>query len=222
MPLIQETTAMAEIRVVLVDDHQMVRQGLAHLLEESQGIKVVGQSGDGADALAVVAAVSPQVVVLDYTLPDLDGPAVTLRLRKDFPAVGIVILTVHDNIHYVLKSLDAGALGFVVKSDATEELVKAIHLVAAGKSYISPRLSDKVAQHLQGPKGKHVGLDKLSQREFELLRFMGRGMSLQDCAVQMHISESTASTYRARLMTKLELGNTAQIIRFAIENGVTG
>jgi len=215
-------TVMAEIRVVLVDDHQMVRQGLAQVLEESQGIKVVGQAGGGLDAIAVVGELHPAVVVLDYGLPDLDGPGVTQRLRKEHPDVRIVILTVHDNIHYVLKSMDAGAQGFVVKSDATEELVKAIHQVAEGKSYISPRLSEKVAQHLRGPKGKHVGLDKLSQREFELLRLMGRGMSLQECAGQMRISESTASTYRARLMTKLELGNTAQIIRFAIENGITG
>jgi DNA-binding NarL/FixJ family response regulator len=213
---------MDEVRVVLVDDHQMVRQGLAQALGDCDGIKVVGQAGSGNEALRIIAELTPKVVVLDYGLTDLDGPAVTQRLRRECPGVHVVILTVHDNIHYVLKSMEAGALGFVVKADAVDELVKAIHTVSAGKSYISARLSDKVAQHLRGPKGRHVGLDKLSQREFELLRLMGRGMSLQECALQMKISESTASTYRARLMTKLELGNTAQIIRFAIENGITG
>ena len=216
------TIAMDEIRVVLVDDHQMVRQGLAQVLEDCPGIRIVGQAGAGEEALRVIAETMPAVVVLDYGLPDVDGPGVTQRLRREFPTVHVVILTVHDNIHYVLKSMEAGAQGFVVKSDAMDELVKAIRMVGEGKGYISPRLSDKVAQHLRGPKGKHVGLDKLSQREFELLRMMGRGMSLQECALQMKISESTASTYRARLMTKLELSNTAQIIRFAIENGITG
>jgi DNA-binding NarL/FixJ family response regulator len=208
------------IRVILVDDHHMVRQGLAQVLNDNAGIEVVGQVGGGQEALDLCTRVEADVLVLDYGLPDLDGAAVTSALRRDGRPVRVVIVTVHDNVHYVLKSLDAGAHGFVVKSDGTDELVSAIRTVAEGGSYITPHLEEKVAQHRRGPKSRHIGLDKLSQREFELLRLMGQGMSLQRCAEQMNISESTASTYRSRLMAKLDLADTAQIIRFAIENGI--
>ncbi|MBM3985264.1 MAG: response regulator transcription factor [Planctomycetes bacterium] len=127
-----------------------------------------------------------------------------VRGLREQPAAKVVVLTMHDNIHYVQKALDAGALAFVVKSDGLEDLIKAVHAVKEGRTWVTPRLAEK-----------------LGQREFELLRFMGRGMSLQECASVMKISESTASTDRARLMTKLELGSTAQIIRYALENGVT-
>ncbi len=212
---------MDEIKVILADDHVMVRQGLGQALEEHNGIKVVGEASNGEEAIRRMADTQADVLICDYTMPDGDGPAVTTRLLKEHPGARVVILTMHDNIHYVQKALDAGAQGFVVKSDGLTELITAVHAVAEGRTYVTPRLSEKLAQHVRGPKGRHVGLDKLSQREFELLRFMGRGMSLQECAQIMKISESTASTYRARLMTKLELASTAQIIRYALENGVT-
>jgi DNA-binding NarL/FixJ family response regulator len=209
------------IRVILADDHEMVREGLAQVLQNESGIEVVGHAGGGREALELCTDLEADVLVLDYGLPDLDGAAVTSALRRDGRPIRVVILTVHDNVHYVLKSLDAGAQGFVVKSDALEDLVRAIQTVAAGKHYITPHLADKVEQHRRGPKGRHIGLAKLSQREFELLRLMGEGTSLQRCAIQMKISESTASTYRSRLMAKLDLSDTAQIIRFAIANGLT-
>jgi two-component system response regulator NreC len=214
-------TAMEQIKVILADDHTMVRQGLGQALEEHNGIKVVGEANNGEEAVRRMIDSGADVLICDYAMPDGDGPAVTARLLKERPGSRVVILTMHDNIHYVQKALDAGAQGFVVKSDGLGELITAIHAVAEGRQYVTPRLAEKLAQHVRGPKGRHVGLDKLSQREFELLRFMGRGMSLQECASVMKISESTASTYRARLMTKLELTSTAQIIRFALENGVT-
>ena len=217
----EPATQNALIRVVLADDHVMVRQGLGQALEEHDGIEVVGQAGNGEEAVRRMVETHAEILVCDYTMPDGDGPAVTARLLREVPGAKVVILTMHDNIHYVQKALDAGALAFVVKSDGLEDLIQAVHAVHEGRTWVTPHLSDKLAQHVRGPKGRHVGLDKLSQREFELLRFMGRGMSLQECASVMKISESTASTYRARLMTKLELGSTAQIIRYALENGVT-
>jgi DNA-binding NarL/FixJ family response regulator len=209
------------IRVILVDDHQVVRQGLAQLLGDGTGIQVVGQAGTGGAALELVGSTAADVVVLDYSLPDLNGAKVTSQLRRDGSALRVVILTVHDNVHYVLRAMDAGADGFVVKSDSVDELLRAIRRVHSGGSYVSPRLAEKVEQHQRGPKGHHVGLDKLSQREFELLRLTARGLSLQECAQFMQVTESTASTYRARMMSKLEMTNTAQIIRFALENGIT-
>ncbi len=211
---------MSPIRVAIAEDHRMVRQGLAQALAEEAGVRVVGQADNGEQALALVARGGLDVLVVDYGLPDLDGAAVTTRVRREAPDVRVIILTVHDNIHYVIKSLDAGAHGFVVKSDAVEDLVRAIRTVHAGSDYLPPRLAAQLEEHRRGPKGRHVGLDKLSQREFELLRHMGGGKNLQECALQMGISESTASTYRARLMSKLELSHTAQIIRFALDNDI--
>jgi DNA-binding NarL/FixJ family response regulator len=213
---------MSEISVILVDDHEMVRQGLAQVLKDESGLTVIGHASSGLEAIRMTEERQPDVLVLDYGLPDADGAAVTMRLRREGCPTRIVILTVHDNVHYVLRAREAGAEGFVVKSDAVDELVRAIVTVHAGGTFVSPRLAKKFEEHLRGPKGQHVGLNKLSQREFELLRLLGGGLSLQECAVRMSISESTASTYRARLMTKLELTNTAQIIRFAIENGLVG
>jgi DNA-binding NarL/FixJ family response regulator len=210
-----------KITVVLADDHVMVRQGLGQALEEHDGIQVVAQAGNGAEAVRRMAETNADILICDYTMPDGDGPAVTAQLLREHPAAKVVVLTMHDNIHYVQKAMDAGAQAFVVKSDGLEDLIKAVHAVKEGRTWVTPRLAEKLSQHVRGPKGRHLGLDKLSQREFELLRFMGRGMSLQECASLMKISESTASTYRARLMTKLELGSTAQIIRYALENGVT-
>ncbi|HZL99788.1 MAG TPA: response regulator transcription factor [Planctomycetota bacterium] len=209
------------IRVILVDDHEVVRQGLAQLLGDGAGICVVGQAGTGQAALEVAASTPADVLVLDYSLPDHTGAKVTTQLRRDGSPLRIVILTVHDNVHYVLRAMDAGADGFVVKSDSVEELLRAIRRVHSGGVYVSPRLAEKVEQHQRGPKGHHVGLDKLSQREFELLRLTVRGLSLQECAQQMQVTESTASTYRARMMSKLEMTNNAQLIRFALENGIT-
>jgi DNA-binding NarL/FixJ family response regulator len=208
------------IRVILADDHQMVREGLVQCLNNGSGIEVVGHAGGGREVLELCTRVEADVLVLDYALQDIDGAAVTAALRRDECPIRVVIVTVHDNVHYALKSLDAGAHGFVVKSDGLDELVRAIRTVAEGGTYVTPHLDEQVRQHRRGPKGRHIGLDKLSQREFELLRLMGQGMNLQRCAQKMAISESTASTYRSRLMTKLDLADTAQIIRFAIENGI--
>jgi DNA-binding NarL/FixJ family response regulator len=209
------------IRVILADDHEVVRQGLAQLLGDGTGISVVGQAGTGQAVLDVVARTPADVLVLDYSLPDFDGAKVASQLRRDGNSLRIVILTVHDNVHYVLRAMDAGADGFVVKSDSVEELLRAIRRVHGGGTYVSARLSERIEHHQHGSKPHHVGLDKLSQREFELLRLTARGYSLQECAQQMKVTESTASTYRSRMMSKLEMTNTAQVIRFALENGIT-
>jgi len=129
---------------------------------------------------------------------------------------------VHENIHYAVKVLEAGAHGYVIKSAAVRELVEAIQSVRDGEVYVSPKVSQKVLQHLRTPKSRRGGLEDLSPREFELLRALGAGLGLKECARRLHVTTSTASTYRARLMEKLGLSTTAEIIRFAIENDVVG
>jgi DNA-binding NarL/FixJ family response regulator len=211
-----------EIRVVLADDHAMVREALAQILEDSGCIRVVGQAADGPGAVDAACRHRPEVLVLDYSMPGLGAPEVLSRLQQLLPGLKILVLTVHENIHYCVQALECGAHGYVVKSSAVGELVDAIKAVAAGEVYISPKVSQKVMQHLRRPKKERVGLESLSQREFELLRLLGAGVGLKECAERLAISTSSASTYRARLLEKLNLHSTAEVIRFALENDIVG
>jgi DNA-binding NarL/FixJ family response regulator len=210
------------IRVVLADDHAMVREALAQILRESGCVRVVGQAADGPQALEAAARDRPDVIVLDYSMPELDAPSAIEALLRGRPDLKVLVLTVHENIHYAVKVLESGAHGYVVKSAAVAELVEAIHAVSAGEVYISPKVSQRVIQHLRRPRRDRVGLEALSAREFELLRVLGAGMSLKECARHLNISTSSASTYRARLMEKLQLHSTAEVIRFALENDIVG
>lgn len=238
------------IRTVLVDDHAMVREALAQILDDVGDIEVIGQGGDLAAAQGLVRDLRPDVLVLDYNLPGGATLDVIDRLARD-DRPRIVVLTVHESIHYAVRVLEAGAHGFVVKSGAVEDLEAAIRAAHAGDVYVSKELSQKVLQTLRGPRvrpraaraadeqadpsdppaaaapdaapaGGRLGPEALSPRELELLRRLGAGMSLKDAAADLHISPSTASTYRARLAEKLELRTTAELIRFALENGLVG
>ncbi len=210
------------VRVTLADDHVMVREALSQILEASETIEVVGQADDGAAALALIREAKPDVAVLDYSMPKLDTLSIIEWVTKQAPETKVVVLTVHENLHYAVKVLEAGAHGFVVKSGAVQELVDAIRGVRDGEVYISPKVSQKVLQHLRAPKGRRGGVEDLSQREFELLRALGAGSSLKECARHLNITTSTASTYRSRLMEKLGLTTTAEIIRYAIDHDIVG
>ncbi|HXV76483.1 MAG TPA: response regulator transcription factor [Candidatus Polarisedimenticolaceae bacterium] len=211
-----------KIRVVLADDHTMVREALAGILDQHDEIEVVGQASDGSEAVALVERLGPQVLVLDYSMPGNDAPKVIEALARAGLEVKILILTVHENIHYAVRVLESGALGYVVKTAAAQELVEAIRAVERGEVYISRAVSQRVLQQLRRPRTDRLGVGALSQREFELLRVLGAGLSLKECAEALNISTSTASTYRARLMQKLGLRTTAEIIRFALEHDVIG
>ena len=210
------------VRVVLADDHAMVREALARILEDSGAVSVVGQASDGLEVMRTVETAKPECVVLDYSMPNLDAPMVIDVLLRRQSRVKILVLTVHENIHYAIRALESGAHGYLIKSAAVDELVEAIKVVHGGGIYISPKVSGEVLQHLRRPKRERIGLEALSQREFDLLRILGAGKTLQQCAQQMKVSTSTASTYRARVMEKLNLESTAELIRFALENDVVG
>ncbi len=210
------------IRVVLADDHTMVREALARILEESGQIQVVAQASDGAQAIHEVARSRPDVVVLDYSMPGPDATQVIKELLEVHPDIRILVLTVHQVIHYAVRVLEHGAHGYLIKSAATEELVEAIKTVKQGRVYLSDDLSTEVLEHLRRPKRERIGVEALSQREFDFLRIFGTGKSLQQCAREMSVSTSTASTYRARILEKLNLQNSAELIRFALEHDISG
>lgn len=213
-------TDSRSIRIVLADDHTMVREALARILDESGQVAVVAQANDGAQALHAVSEFSPEVIVLDYSMPGRDAPEIFDQLFQIQPGLKILVLTVHENIHYAVRVLEAGAHGYVIKSAAVDQLVDAIETVYQGRIYLSASVSQEVLQYLRRPKRDRVGLESLSQREFDFLRSFGSGKSLQDCAREMNISTSTASTYRARILEKLNLQNTAELIRFALEHNI--
>ncbi len=207
--------------VVLADDHAMVRESLARVLQDSGSITIQGQASDGQQLLEVVRACRPDCVVLDYSMPRLDAPHAIEKLLAEHKSLKILVLTVHENVHYAVRALEAGAHGYMIKSAAVEELVEAISAVSRGEIYVSPKVAQEVWQQLRRPKRDRLGLEALSQREFDALRILGGGASLQECAAQMNVSTSTVSTYRSRILEKLNLPSTAAMIRFAIENRVT-
>lgn len=208
------------IRVVLADDHTMVREALARILDEDAAICVVAQACDGAETLAAVRASAPDVLVLDYSMPGHDAPATIEEVRARRAETRVLVLTVHENVHYALRVLESGAQGYLIKSAAADELVEAIKQVHEGRVYLSSSIFQEVLQRLRKPKRRRTGPEALSRREFTCLRLLGSGRSLQQCADEMNVSVSTASTYRARIMEKLELATTAELIRYALEHDI--
>ena len=210
------------ISIVLADDHTMVREALARILSEAEGIHVAAQARDGTEVAEAVASTSPDVLVLDYAMPEHDAPGAIEELLARHPGLKILVLTVHENAHYALRVLESGAQGYLIKSAAADELVEAIRRVHAGEIHLSASISQEVLHRLRRPRQSRTGLEALSPREFTFLRTLATGKTLQQCAREMHVSVSTASTYRARIMKKLELESTAQLIRFALDHDLVG
>lgn len=208
------------VTVVLADDHAMVRQSLARVLDMSGEVNVVGQTGDGAEIRDLVQRHRPECLVMDYSMPNHEPVELIKELAGESKSVKIVVLTVHENIHYAVRTLRAGANGYLIKSSAVEELVEAIHAVRRGETFVSKKIAGDVLDLMRRPYGERGGLAALSQREFEVLQMLGRGASLQECSKALNVTVSTVSTYRSRILEKLELKTTSELVRFAIENNI--
>lgn len=209
------------VRVALIDDHAMVRQALAAVLGDGDRIEIVAQGESASDALEILKREAVDVLVLDYNMPGGGALLVLEELERSHSRVRSLVLTVHESPHYAIRVLEAGAMGFLVKSSAVEALQDAILAVERGDISISPAISREVIHRLRQPKRSRIGIDALSAREFELLRLLGSGQGLKEAALQLEVSVSTASTYRSRILGKLNLGSTAELIHFAIEHGLT-
>lgn len=210
------------IRVGLADDHEMVRAAIAALLSDTGDIEVVGQAGNRHEALQLFEAHRPDVMVVDYSMPGGGGVRLIEQLLAADRKAKVMVLTVHESIHYAVGVLEVGALGYVIKSAPVAELVAAIKAVHAGDVFLSQKVSQRVINQLRKPKTERSGVGSLSQREFEVLRILGSGAGLQEAAKHLSLSVSTVSTYRSRLMEKLHLETTAELIRYAIEHDVVG
>jgi two-component system, NarL family, response regulator NreC len=204
-------------RVLLADDHALIRQGLKALLEK-KGFQVVGEASDGQEALRSVEKMKPDVAIIDISMPVLNGVDTARELKKVSAKTKVILLTQHDEDQYVTESLRAGVNGYVLKSQAADDLVHAIQEVCCGSVYLSPRISRAVVDAYLSK--ALVPADPLSGRERQVLQLVGEGKSTKDIAVHLGISVKTAESHRSRLMKKLDIHETASLVRYAIRNGL--
>lgn len=212
------------LRVLLVDDHDLVRAGFRVILGAQQDIDVVGEAGDGAGAVADVARLQPDVVLMDVQMPDVDGLTATRRIRDNAApdAAKVVILTVFDRDDYLFEALKAGASGFLLKNSAPEELVDAVRVAARGDALLSPTVTRRVIARFASP-GSAVPTQRpsrLTDREYEILVQLASGASNTKIAETLFLSETTVKTHVSRILTKLDLRDRTQAAVFAFEHGV--
>ncbi len=206
------------IHVLLADDHHIVRAGLSRMVAEAEDIDVVAEASDGMTALKAVRETRPDVAVIDISMPGMDGLEVVSRIRAECPDVPVLILTMHEEEQYVVRAIEAGAMGYVTKQSAPEQLVEAIRRIHSGSRYLTEEVSELLALRLaRGVDGKSL-LDSLSTRELQVLRRLAKGHTNREIASAYNISIKTVDTYRFRLLKKLNLRNNAELSRFAIQN----
>ncbi|MGE0684906.1 MAG: response regulator [Candidatus Binatia bacterium] len=208
------------ITVLLADDHAIVRQGLRRLLEDCRDIAIIGEASNGQEALRLIRQSQPDVVVMDLSMPGLDGIETTKQIVGEGLKTRVVILTMHATEEYAARLLQAGAHGFVGKDAFGEEVIEAIRKVANGDCYIPPTLSQNLPKRYARIQGDASPLQTLSDRELQVLKHLAEGKASRAIAEELHLSVKTIETYRARLSTKLELKTTADLVRFALRCGV--
>jgi DNA-binding NarL/FixJ family response regulator len=208
------------IRVFIADDHSIVRGGIRRILEDQVDLRIVGEAADGQEAMRKILETDPDVILLDISMPGMDGLDVTKQLKAINPKVRILILTMHAEEQYAPRLMRAGAMGYVTKHAAPEELCKAIHAVHAGGRFISPTLAENMAWRYLSDKEDLTPAEYLSDRELQVLRLLAKGNTNQEIAKFLHLSVKTIDTYRSRVLEKLNLRNNAELTLFAVENGL--
>ncbi|MFP4301212.1 MAG: response regulator [Spirochaetaceae bacterium] len=208
------------IRVVITDDHELIRSGFGRLIERDEDLTLAAEAGDAGETFDTLETVPCDVLVLDISLPDQNGLDVLKELRGRFPKLPVLVLSMHSEEQYALRALQAGALGYITKNNASQELARAIRKVADGSRYVGERTAEKLASTL-GPSGAAEPHERLSDREYQILALIGSGMSVRDVADELSLSIHTVNTYRRRVLEKLGLRTTTQIVRFALEHDIT-
>ncbi len=214
---------MNKIRVILAEDHTIVRQGLRSLLEQSDDIKVIAEAEDGREAVKKTEQLKPDIVLMDISMPILNGIEATRQIKKKFPDIKVLILTMHTTEEYISQILHAGASGYLVKKSAHHELLSAIMAIQKGDFYLSPLVSKKVVdEYLQKTKDdiKQDRYEKLTTREREVLQLIAEGKANKEIAELLYLSVKTVETHKAHLMEKLNLHTTTDLIKYAIQKGI--
>ncbi len=217
-------SARRRTRVLIADDHTIVRQGLRAILESERDIEVVGEAADGREAVRKVSSLRPDAIVLDISMPKMNGLEATERIVHESPRTKVVALTMHSSEEYLYSLFKAGAKGYLLKESASSELVEAIRVVRAGGTYLHPSISTRmVDEFLKGPdpRVRAGSLDGLTTRECEILKFVAEGHTSKEIAALLDLSVKTIEAHRTRIMEKLRIHNVAGLTRYAISRGIS-
>lgn len=210
-----------QISVLIADDHTIVRSGVRLLLEAESDIRVVGEALNGREALELAESLQPDVVLMDISMPEMDGLEATKQLKTRFPHINVLVLTMHRSDDYFFEMLKAGASGYILKGAKTSELINAVRIVQGGEVFIYPSMTQKLVQgYLQLAKWENEGEPSLSPREKEIFRLLAEGYSNKEIAEKLVISPSTVHSHRGNLMDKLGLGNRRELIQYARKRGL--
>jgi DNA-binding NarL/FixJ family response regulator len=207
------------IRILLADDHQLVRAGLRSLLDSMDGIEVVAEAADGAEALRQIAQLAPDIALLDIAMPGITGIDVLREVRIKHPGTKVLLLSMYDSRDYVTSAIQAGAAGYLIKDSAVVELSQALAAVASGQTYLSPRISRQLAEAISHPVPLGATAE-LTLRQEEVLRLVARGRSSKEIARELTLSIKTIETHRAQIMDRLDIHDLAGLVRYAVRNGL--
>ena len=214
---------MAKIKLLLVDDHAVVRSGLRMLLENEKDFIIVGEAGSGQEAVELTSQLSPNVVIMDITLPDMSGIEATRRLKQAYPKTAVVALTIHEDQQYFFEMLQVGASAYVPKRAAPDDLITAIHAVSRGETYIYPSLAKLLVNDFlsrTSDEDENAAMSKLTPREQEVLSLLAEGKTNDEIAAELVISPHTVARHRENLMGKLGLHNRSELVKYAIRKGL--
>lgn len=214
---------MGTYRIVLADDHVIFRQGMKRLIEETPGMKVVGEAKDATELLARLVELNPDLAILDISMPDIGGIAATREIVKRYPHIPVLILTMHKNKEYLYHAISAGARGYLLKEDSDIELFSAIDTIRSGGVYVTRLLTGEMSEDISSIlKGKHKpSITILTVREKEILKLIAEGKLNKEIAALLNLSIRTVENHRANIMKKLNINNTAELVKYAIQQGIT-
>ena len=215
---------MQKIRVLVVDDHTIVRDGICSLLGLTPDIEVVGEAADGREALEVVRKLMPDVVLMDIAMPIMGGLEATRRICKEFPRIKVLALTQYDDREYVFPVIEAGACGFISRTAASSELASGIRSIYHGDSFLSPSVARLLVEDYQygaGKRGSHDPYEQLTDREREILKLLSEGHTIQEIARMLVLSRKTVEGYKTTLMSKLGVHNRIDLVKYALRKGIT-
>jgi two-component system response regulator NreC len=214
---------LTPIRILIADDHGIVRRGLHYMLERAPGMEVAGEAADGREAVKMAESLNPDVIVMDIAMPNLNGIEATAQIVKKNPKIGVIILSVHSDETYIARALSSGAKGFLLKDSAEADLIRAVHAVSEGRPFFSPAITQTLLEdYMRRLQQQNLqdSYDLLTDREKEILQLLAEGKSNKEVAALLELSLYTVETHRSNMMQKLNLHNTAEIVLYAVRKKI--